>query len=114
MHLPVHSTTGLNTFAVLYAGPSAAHDGLHLRSYRCEDGLEAEICIPEKFCSFPGVVSGGVISTLLDCHGNWTAAVALMDEACLPKPPLTMTFNMNTTYKLPTPPDTPLLLRAKV
>jgi acyl-coenzyme A thioesterase PaaI-like protein len=104
---------GVNT-DWLHAGPSAGHDGLNLRSYRCEDGLEAKLSIPEKFCSFPGIVSGGIISTLLDCHGNWTAAVSLMDEACLPKPPLTMTWNMNTTYKHPTPPDTPLLLRAKV
>jgi acyl-coenzyme A thioesterase PaaI-like protein len=96
------------------AGPSAGDHALHLRSYRSEDGLEAEIQIDEKFCSFPGVVSSGAISTLLDCHGNWTAAVTLMDEACLPRPPLTVTWNMNLTYRQPTPPNTPLLIRAKV
>lgn len=87
---------------------------MHLRSYRSEEGLEAELQIDEKFCSFPGVVSSGAISTLLDCHGNWTAAVTLMDEACLPRPPLTVTYNMNLTYRQPTPPNTPLLIRAKV
>ena len=31
------------------------------------------------------------MSALFDCHGNWSAAVALMDRACLPRPPLTLT-----------------------
>ncbi len=35
-----------------------------------------------------------------DCHGNWTAAVALMDRSLLPKPPLTLTASMlvRTSY----------------
>jgi hypothetical protein len=41
-----------------------------------------------------GILNGGVLSTLLDCHGNWTAAIALMDRSCLPKPPLTLTASM--------------------
>lgn len=44
--------------------------------------------------SCPGILNGGVLSTLLDCHGNWTAAIALMDRSCLPKPPLTLTASM--------------------
>lgn len=31
------------------------------------------------------------MSAIFDCHGNWSAAVALMDRACLPRPPLTLT-----------------------
>ena len=31
------------------------------------------------------------MSAVFDCHGNWSAAVALMDKACLPRPPLTLT-----------------------
>jgi hypothetical protein len=41
-----------------------------------------------------GILNGGILSTLLDCHGNWTAAIALMDRSCLPKPPLTLTASM--------------------
>lgn len=47
-----------------------------------------------KYCAFPGIINGGVVSAIFDCHGNWTAAIALMDRACLPKPPLTLTFEM--------------------
>ena len=43
---------------------------------------------------FPGIINGGIVSAIFDCHGNWTAAIALMDKACLPKPPLTLTFEM--------------------
>ena len=35
-----------------------------------------------------------MVSALFDCHGNWTAAIALMDKAALPKPPLTLTYEM--------------------
>ncbi len=42
----------------------------------------------------PGIINGGVVSSLFDCHGNWTAAIALMDKAALPKPPLTLTYEM--------------------
>lgn len=34
------------------------------------------------------------MSALFDCHGNWTAAIALMDKAALPKPPLTLTYEI--------------------
>ena len=42
----------------------------------------------------PGIINGGVISALFDCHGNWTAAIALMDKAKLPRPPLTLTAEL--------------------
>lgn len=96
------------------AGPVAEDHELHLRSFRAAEGLEARMEFSEKFNCFPNVVNGGAISTALDCHGNWCAAVTLMDEACLPWPPLTVTYNINLTYREPTPPNTPLLLVAKV
>ena len=36
-------------------------------------------------------MNGGAIGALFDCHGNWTAAIALMDHSSLSKPPLTLT-----------------------
>jgi hypothetical protein len=59
-------------------------------------------------------VNGGVISTLLDCHGNWTAAIEIMDRSCLPKPPFTVTYSILCTYREPTPPDTPLRIHSAV
>lgn len=94
-------------------GPSAA-DGLHLRSYRIPGGLEANITLDSKYCAFPGIMNGGIISALFDCHGNWTAAIALMDRGALPNPPLTLTYEMLVTYKEPTPSDEPLLVRSQI
>lgn len=57
-------------------------------------GLEATLTLDKKYCAFPGIINGGIVSAIFDCHGNWTAAIALMDRACLPKPPLTLTFEI--------------------
>ena len=70
--------------------------------------------IPERFSCFPGTVAGGPIATLLECHGNWAAAIRLMDDACLPRPPLTVTYSIALNYRDTTPPCTPLTLTAQV
>ncbi|GAX79890.1 hypothetical protein CEUSTIGMA_g7330.t1 [Chlamydomonas eustigma] len=96
-------------------GCGPAHpDGLHLSSKRIKNGLEAHLSIPSKYCAFPGIVNGGIVSTIIDCHGNWSAAIALMDKSCLPKPPLTLTASIFVSFKEPTPPDTPLLVRSTI
>ncbi|GBF99895.1 hypothetical protein Rsub_12691 [Raphidocelis subcapitata] len=94
-------------------GPSS-EDGLRLRSFRIANGLEARVTLGQQYCAFPGIVSGGVLSTLLDCHGNWTAAVALMDRGHLAVPPLTLTASILITFREPAPPDTPLVVRSTV
>ena len=75
------------------AGP-AAEDGLHLKSFRVQNGLSATVRLDKKYQAFPGIINGGIISALFDCHGNWTAAIALMDRAKLPRPPLTLTAEL--------------------
>ena len=66
-------------------GP-ANHKGLQIDSYRKGDGLELKFTPSEEHQAFPGMVNGGIIGTLLDCHGNWAAAIALMDEHGLDEP----------------------------
>ena len=46
--------------------------------------------------------------------GNWTAAIALMDRSFLPRPPLTLTYELLMTFKEPTPPDQLLIVRSQV
>ena len=95
-------------------GP-AAPAGLHVRSFRRPGGgLEAAVELDAQYCAFPGIVQGGIVSALFDCHGNWTAAIALMDRNCLPKPPLTLTAELLVTFVEPTPPGAPLVLRSEV
>ena len=83
-------------------GPSN-QDGLKIRSFRGENGLEMEFIPTEEHQAFPGMIKGGIIGTLLDCHGNWTAAIALMDQAGASEPPCTVTASYSIKLRRPTP-----------
>ena len=62
--------------------------GLKIRSFRTENGLYMEFNPEEHHQAFPGMVNGGILGALLDCHGNWTAAVAIMDNEGSTAPPM--------------------------
>lgn len=64
--------------------------------------------------AFPGVLNGGIIGALLDCHSNWTAAWALMNQAKENHPPCTVTADYAIKLLRPTPTDVELELEAKV
>ena len=83
-------------------GPSNK-DGLRIRSFRGENGLDMEFDPTEDHQAFPGMINGGIIGTLLDCHGNWTAAIALMDQAGTSEPPCTVTASYSIKLRRPTP-----------
>ena len=83
-------------------GPANKH-GLQINSYRIEGGLRMEYMSEDHHQAFPGMVNGGIIGTLLDCHGNWTAAVALMDTQDLDEPPCTVTAKYDVQLRRPTP-----------
>ena len=57
-------------------------------------------------------MNGGIIGALLDCHSNWTAALALMRGRNADAPPCTVTADFHVTLKRPTPLDAVLHLRA--
>ena len=65
--------------------------GLKIRSFRTENGLYMEFNPEKHHQAFPGMVNGGILGALLDCHGNWTAAVALMENEGSTTPPCTVT-----------------------
>jgi hypothetical protein len=54
-------------------GP-ANPEGLRIRSFPKGDEVVAVWKPEPKYEAFPGVLNGGIIGTLLDCHCNWTAA----------------------------------------
>ena len=83
-------------------GP-ANQDGLRIRSFRSDEGLEMEFEPLEEHQAFPGMINGGIIGTLLDCHGNWTAAIALMDKSGESGPPCTVTASYSIKLRRPTP-----------
>jgi acyl-coenzyme A thioesterase PaaI-like protein len=94
-------------------GP-ANKEGLQIKSYRAGDGLEMEFECEEKHQAFPGVINGGIIGALLDCHGNWTAAMAIMDRNGLDAPQCTVTAQYEVKLKRPTPLGPTLKLQSRV
>lgn len=94
-------------------GPANAQ-GLHVRSMVDGDETMAEWTPAPHHEAFPGVVNGGIIGTLLDCHCNWTAAWHLMRARGLAVPPTTVTAEYAIRLRRPTPSGVPLLLRARV
>src|SRR2546423_13818839 len=88
--------------------------GLHIRSF--PRGAEVvAVWQPETYHeAFPGMLSGGIIGTLLDCHSNWTATYHLMQRDGLATPPCTVTADYAVKLLRPTPTDAPVELVATV
>ena len=49
----------------------------------------------ENHQAFEGILNGGIIGTLLDCHSNWAATWHLMRRDGLEKPPVTVTADFH-------------------
>ncbi len=94
-------------------GP-ANPDGLHIRSFVRNGEVVAEWKPEKKYEAFDGILNGGIIGTLLDCHCNWTAAYHLMKRAGEDRPPCTVTAEYAIKLLRPTPMNAPVLLSAKV
>ena len=94
-------------------GPANAA-GLHLRSFPNNGEIVAEWKSEKKYEAFEGVLNGGIIGTLLDCHCNWTAAYHLMKRANVDRPPCTVTAEYKIKLLRPTPTSGPVTLSAEV
>lgn len=96
-------------------GPSNAL-GLRIRSIPSKDPdlVEADWQPAKQHEAFEGVLSGGIIGTLLDCHSNWTAAWHLMRKAGATHPPCTVTAEFHVKLTRPTPSDEAVHLEARV
>ncbi len=92
--------------------------GLHIKSYW--DGDES-VCIfrPRDYhIAIPGYVYGGLIASLIDCHGTGTAAAAAyraQGRAMDTEPKLRyLTAALHVDFLRPTPLGGPLELRGRV
>lgn len=94
-------------------GP-ANEKGLRIKSIVEGDEVVAEFYPEAHHIAFPGVVNGGIIGAVLDCHCNWTAAWHLMTKHQSGSPPCTVTADYTIKLKRPTPLGVALKLRAKV
>jgi len=94
-------------------GP-ANPDGLHIRSFAKGEVVVAEWQPETRYEAFPGVLNGGIIGALLDCHCNWTAAFYLMNKSGADRTPCTVTADYAIKLLRPTPTNGPVFLSAKV
>ncbi|MFI5198216.1 MAG: PaaI family thioesterase [Thermoanaerobaculia bacterium] len=94
-------------------GP-ANEKGLRIRSFPKGDEVVATWTAEPHHLAFEGVVNGGIVGALLDCHSNWTAAWHLMQKAGASTVPSTVTADFHVRLKRPTPIAEPLHLRARV
>ena len=93
--------------------------GYHIKSYW--DGEES-VChfLPKPYhISIPGYVYGGLLASLIDCHGTGTASAALYKAAKEQNPAAepntrTLTASLHVDYLKPTPLGTELEVRGKV
>ena len=88
--------------------------GLRIKSRVEGDVVVAEWTPEPHHEAFPGMLNGGIIGALLDCHSNWTAAWHLMRRDGLDRPPCTVTAEFHVRMRHPTPTDSPVELRARV
>jgi acyl-coenzyme A thioesterase PaaI-like protein len=93
-------------------GP-ANEKGLRIKSFVEGDEVVADFTPEPHHHAFPGVLNGGIIGALLDCHSNWTAAHHLMKRAGAETPPCTVTADFHVKLRKPTPLG-PVRLKAKV
>jgi acyl-coenzyme A thioesterase PaaI-like protein len=97
-------------------GPANAQ-GLRIGSHRSPEDpavLVATFHPEPHHAAFEGVLNGGIIGALLDCHCNWTAAIHFMDQGGLDAPPCTVTAEYAIRLRRPTPCRVPVHLRARV
>jgi acyl-coenzyme A thioesterase PaaI-like protein len=86
---------------------------LRIRSILQGDELVADWKPEPHHAAFPGVLNGGIIGALMDCHCNWTATIFLMKSSVATHPPCTVTADYAIKLHRPTPMDSILHLRAR-
>lgn len=83
-------------------GP-ANSKGLRIRSFAEGDQVVADWTPEPHHQAFEGVMNGGIIGALLDCHSNWTALYHLMKRNELTEAPCTVTADFHVRLLAPTP-----------
>lgn len=94
-------------------GP-ANESGLQIKSYVDGDQVVASFQPKEWHQAFEGMLNGGIVGALLDCHMNWTAAWHLMTQSDADKPPCSVTSEFTVKFKAPTPIQDPVRLVARI
>lgn len=92
--------------------------GLHIKSYWEGEQSVARFTPRPEHIAYPGFVYGGLLASLIDCHGTGTAAAAAAraagEEMSEDTPFRFVTAALNVSYVRPTPLGPELELRGTV
>lgn len=94
-------------------GKSNEH-GLQLRSYLEGDETVATWTPKEYHLAFPGILNGGIIATLIDCHATGTSNALAHRNSDSDDHIMYVTSFLSVRFRKPTPLDKPVTLRARV
>lgn len=105
-------------FAHCYGCGRLNKEGHQLKTFWDGDETVSRFTPDKKHISLPGFVYGGLIASLIDCHGTGSSALAYAKENNIEleeyNSPRFVTGALNVSYKKPTPLDTELEIRGKV
>jgi acyl-coenzyme A thioesterase PaaI-like protein len=79
--------------------------GLRIKSRVHGEDVVAKWHAEKHHEAYEGVLSGGAIGTLMDCHSLWTAAYHLMKRDGADAPPPMVTAEYTIKMRRPTPTD---------
>jgi uncharacterized protein (TIGR00369 family) len=84
--------------------------GLHMAIYNDHDSncIYSNIVIPDEYQSYPGVVHGGIVATMLDEISGRATIMDGNDQN------LMVTVKLEVKYRRPTPTNTPLKVIGRV
>jgi uncharacterized protein (TIGR00369 family) len=84
--------------------------GLHMAIYNDHNNncIYSNVVIPDQYQSYPGVVHGGIVATMLD---EISGRATIMDGS---DQNLMVTLKLEVKYRLPTPTNTPLKIIGRV
>ena len=94
-------------------GPSN-DKGLRIKSHVVGEEVHCDWTPEPHHEAFTGMLNGGIVGALLDCHSNWTAAWHLMQRAGASEPPCTVTAEYAVKLRKPIPSGGPVHLVATV
>ena len=106
-----------DNFSFCYGCGRLNEHGLQIKSYWQGDEAVCVYTPRPHHIAIPGFVYGGLIASLIDCHGTGTAAAAAARQAGRPigsEPPFRfVTASLQVDYLKPTPLGEPLEIRAR-
>jgi len=98
-------------------GPLNAH-GLQIKSFWAGDEVVCAWRAQPQHIGYPGVLYGGLIASIVDCHCIWTAAAWTARAAGVELDESTrvryVTASLKLNYRQPVPIGSPVELRARV